>query len=132
VRLLHALAKTIVLFDGPHLVSHAGLAPVMALAERAGLGEPAGEGRPGVPRGTGAPGAAAARRGDPLRSSTGFLCRAQLAARRGNRVRQAREVTVTLSPNMDGWSGAQAEGHKIACLPKTLCVRYVHVADTVT
>jgi hypothetical protein len=50
VRLLHALAKTIASFDDPHLVSHAGLVPVMALAERAGLGElvaehvrPAGE-----------------------------------------------------------------------------------------
>jgi hypothetical protein len=37
VRLLHALAKTIASFDDPHLVSHAGLVPVMALAERAGL-----------------------------------------------------------------------------------------------
>jgi hypothetical protein len=50
VRLLHALAKTVASFDDPHLVSHAGLVPVMALAERAGLGElvaehvrPAGE-----------------------------------------------------------------------------------------
>jgi hypothetical protein len=48
--LLHALAKTVASFDDPHLVSHAGLVPVMALAERAGLGElvaehvrPAGE-----------------------------------------------------------------------------------------
>jgi hypothetical protein len=48
--LLHALAKTRASFDDPHLVSHAGLVPVMALAERAGLGElvaghvrPAGE-----------------------------------------------------------------------------------------
>ena len=39
MRLLHALAKTRALFDDPHLVSHAGLVPVMALAERAGLGE---------------------------------------------------------------------------------------------
>jgi hypothetical protein len=39
VRLLHALAKTVASFDDPHLVSHAGLVPVMALAERAGLGE---------------------------------------------------------------------------------------------
>jgi hypothetical protein len=37
--LLHALAKTVASFDDPHLVSHAGLVPVMALAERAGLGE---------------------------------------------------------------------------------------------
>jgi hypothetical protein len=50
VRLLHAPAKTVASFDDPHLVSHAGLVPVMALAERAGLGElvaehvrPAGE-----------------------------------------------------------------------------------------
>jgi hypothetical protein len=48
--LLHALAKTVASFDDPHLVSHAGLVPVMALAERAGLAElvaehvrPAGE-----------------------------------------------------------------------------------------
>jgi hypothetical protein len=39
VRLLHALAKTRASFDDPHLVSHAGLVPMMALAERAGLGE---------------------------------------------------------------------------------------------
>jgi Transposase DDE domain group 1 len=37
VRLLHALAKTVASFDDPHLVSHAGLVPVMAFAERAGL-----------------------------------------------------------------------------------------------
>jgi hypothetical protein len=50
VRLLHALAKTSAEFDDPHLVSHAGLVPVMALAERACLGDlvaehvrPAGE-----------------------------------------------------------------------------------------
>ena len=39
MQLLHALAKTRALFDDPHLVSHAGLVPVMALAERAGLGD---------------------------------------------------------------------------------------------
>jgi hypothetical protein len=39
VRLLHSLAKTHASFDDPHLVSHAGLVPVMALAQRAGLGE---------------------------------------------------------------------------------------------
>jgi hypothetical protein len=39
VRLLHSLAKTRASFDDPNLVSHAGLVPVMALAERAGLGE---------------------------------------------------------------------------------------------
>jgi hypothetical protein len=50
VRLLHSLAKTRASFDDPNLVSHAGLVPVMALAERAGLGDlvaehvrPAGE-----------------------------------------------------------------------------------------
>jgi hypothetical protein len=39
VRLLHSLAKTHASFDDPNLVSHAGLVPVMALAERAGLGD---------------------------------------------------------------------------------------------
>ena len=38
MRLLHDLAKTHASFDEPHLVSRAGLVPVMALAERAGLG----------------------------------------------------------------------------------------------
>jgi len=38
VRLLHGLAKTHASFDDPNLVSHAGLVPVMALAQRAGLG----------------------------------------------------------------------------------------------
>jgi len=37
VRLLHSLAKTHASFDDPNLVSRAGLVPVMALAERAGL-----------------------------------------------------------------------------------------------
>jgi hypothetical protein len=37
VRLSHAAVRTRALFDDPHLVSHAGLVPVMALAERAGL-----------------------------------------------------------------------------------------------
>jgi hypothetical protein len=39
VRLLHGLAKIHASFDDPNLVSRAGLVPVMALAERAGLGE---------------------------------------------------------------------------------------------
>jgi Transposase DDE domain group 1 len=39
VRLLHDLAKTHASFDDPHLVSRAGLVPVMALAQRAGLGD---------------------------------------------------------------------------------------------
>jgi hypothetical protein len=38
VRLLHGLAKMHASFDDPNLVSRAGLVPVMALAERAGLG----------------------------------------------------------------------------------------------
>jgi Transposase DDE domain group 1 len=43
VRLLHELAKIHATFDDPHLVSQAGLVPVMALAEWAGLGELAAE-----------------------------------------------------------------------------------------
>jgi hypothetical protein len=43
VRLLHGLAKIHTMFDDPHLVSHAGLVPVMALGQRAGLGELAGK-----------------------------------------------------------------------------------------
>ena len=39
MRLLHGLAKIHASFDDPNLVSRAGLVPVMALAERAGLGE---------------------------------------------------------------------------------------------
>jgi hypothetical protein len=39
VRLFHSLAKTHASFDDPDLVSHAGLVPVMALAQRAGLGD---------------------------------------------------------------------------------------------
>jgi hypothetical protein len=37
VRLLHDVAKIHATFDDPNLVSRAGLVPVMALAERAGL-----------------------------------------------------------------------------------------------
>jgi Transposase DDE domain group 1 len=48
VRLLHSLARTHASFDDPHLVSHAGLVPVMALAQRAGLADlVAGHVRPG-------------------------------------------------------------------------------------
>jgi hypothetical protein len=36
---LHSLSRTHASFDDPNLVSHAGLVPVMALAQRAGLGE---------------------------------------------------------------------------------------------
>ena len=43
MRLLHELAKIHATFDDPHLVSQAGLVPVMALAQRAGLGSLAGE-----------------------------------------------------------------------------------------
>ena len=43
VRLLHELAKTRASFDDPNLVSRAGLVPVMALAQRAGLGGLVGE-----------------------------------------------------------------------------------------
>ena len=43
MRLLHELAKTHARFDDPHLVSQAGLVPVMALAQRAGLADLAGE-----------------------------------------------------------------------------------------
>jgi Transposase DDE domain group 1 len=43
VRLLHGLAKIHATFDDPNLVSRAGLVPVMALAEQAGLGALAGE-----------------------------------------------------------------------------------------
>ena len=39
MRLLHALSRTSAVFDDPNLVSHGGLVPVMALAERAGLPE---------------------------------------------------------------------------------------------
>jgi Transposase DDE domain group 1 len=41
--LLHELAKIHATFDDPHLVSHAGLVPVMALAQRTGLDELAGK-----------------------------------------------------------------------------------------
>ncbi len=48
MRLLHSLAKTRASFDDPNLVSHAGLVPVMGLAQRAGLGSlAAGHVRPG-------------------------------------------------------------------------------------
>ena len=39
MQLLHELTKIHATFDDPHLVSHAGLVPVMALAEQAGLSE---------------------------------------------------------------------------------------------
>src|SRR5437764_7216889 len=43
MRLLHDLAKIHATFDDPNLVSRAGLVPVMALAQRTGLTELAGE-----------------------------------------------------------------------------------------
>ncbi|HEY1003949.1 MAG TPA: IS1380 family transposase, partial [Streptosporangiaceae bacterium] len=43
MRLLHSLAKTQASFDDPNLVSHVGLVPVMALADRAGLTDLAAE-----------------------------------------------------------------------------------------
>jgi len=43
VRLLHDLGKIHATFDDPHLVSRAGLVPVMALGQRAGLAGLAGE-----------------------------------------------------------------------------------------
>ena len=48
MRLLHVLARTHASFDDPNLVSRAGLVPVMALAQRAGLADlVAGHVRPG-------------------------------------------------------------------------------------
>jgi hypothetical protein len=41
--LFHSLARTHASFDDPNLVSHAGLVPVMALADRAGLADLAAE-----------------------------------------------------------------------------------------
>jgi len=43
VRLLHSMTKIHATFDDPNLVSRAGLVPVMALAQRAGLADLAGE-----------------------------------------------------------------------------------------
>ena len=43
MRLLHELAKISATFDDPHLVSQSGLIPVMALAQRADLGDLAGQ-----------------------------------------------------------------------------------------
>jgi hypothetical protein len=55
VRLVHELSKIHATFDDPNLVSRAGLVPVMALAQRAGLGELVdGHVRPGRPCGVNA------------------------------------------------------------------------------
>ena len=43
MRLLHSLSRTHASFDDPNLVSRAGLVPVMALAQRCGLADLAGE-----------------------------------------------------------------------------------------
>jgi len=52
---LHTLAKTRVSFDDPNLISHPGLVPLSALAERAGLrGLAAAHVRPGGGRGANA------------------------------------------------------------------------------
>ena len=56
MRLLHSLTRTHASFDDPNLVSRAGLVPVMALAQRAGLTELVAEQvRPGGPCGVNAP-----------------------------------------------------------------------------
>jgi hypothetical protein len=56
VRLSHIPARTSAAFDDPNLVSHGGLVPVMALAERAGLPELLAEHvRPGGECGVNAP-----------------------------------------------------------------------------
>jgi hypothetical protein len=54
VQLLHALAKTSAAFDDPNLVASAGLVPLMALADRAGLGDLAAGVRPDGPAGANA------------------------------------------------------------------------------
>jgi hypothetical protein len=54
VRLLHSPAKTRAVFDDPNLLPHAGLAPVIALAERAGLPGLLAGVRPGGPCGVNA------------------------------------------------------------------------------
>ena len=55
MRLLHGLARTRASFDDPNLVSRAGLVPVVALAQRAGLSEMVAEQvRPGGPCGVNA------------------------------------------------------------------------------
>ena len=55
MRLLHGLARTHASFDDPNLVSRAGLVPVMALAQRAGLARLVAEHvRPGGPCGVNA------------------------------------------------------------------------------
>jgi hypothetical protein len=52
--LSHSLDKTRAVFDDPNLLAHAGLAPLMALADRAGLPDLLAGVRPGGPCGSGA------------------------------------------------------------------------------
>jgi hypothetical protein len=54
VRLSHSLGKTRAVFDDPNLLQHAGLAPLMALADRAGLPDLLAGVRPGGPCGVNA------------------------------------------------------------------------------
>jgi hypothetical protein len=51
VRLSHSPGKTRAVFDDPNLLTHAGLAPLMALADRAGLPDLLAGVRPGGPCG---------------------------------------------------------------------------------
>jgi len=54
VRLSHSLGKTRAVFDDPNLLPHAGLAPLTALADRAGLPDLLAGVRPGGPCGVNA------------------------------------------------------------------------------
>jgi hypothetical protein len=54
VRLLHSPAKTRAVFDDPNLLPNAGLAPLIALAGRAGLPDLLAGVRPGGPYGANA------------------------------------------------------------------------------
>ena len=73
MRLLHGVARTHASFDDPNLVSRAGLVPVMALVQRAGLaGLAEAHVRPGGPCGVNAPVIAATRlRGGTANSARG-------------------------------------------------------------
>ena len=51
MQLLHSPTRTRAVFDDPNLLAHAGLAPLMALAERAGLAESLAGVRPAGPCG---------------------------------------------------------------------------------
>ena len=54
MQLLHSSARTRAVFDDPNLLAHAGLAPLMTLAERAGLAESLARVRPAGPCGANA------------------------------------------------------------------------------